>query len=83
MIGDFETDIGFAWCTVAVCSSSMKESSDRYSASEFSALTWMGSRSGFRFSLVSYQLCLLEPGIITDSLLRFLNADVSSGEASP
>jgi hypothetical protein len=83
VIGDLETDIGLASCTVALCNSSMKESSDRYSASEFSALTCRGSSIARRFSFVSYQLCLLFVGIITDSLFRFLNCVSSNGEVLP
>jgi hypothetical protein len=83
VIGDLDTDMGLASCTVALCSSSMKESSDRYSASEFSALTWRGSRFARRFSFVSYQLSLLGLGMMTDSRLRFLNMESSSGDASP
>jgi hypothetical protein len=50
MIGDLDTDIGLACRTSALRSSSIKESSDRYSASELSALTWIGSNSALRFS---------------------------------
>src|SRR5690242_3339603 len=73
MIGDLDTDIGFACRTSALRSSSIKESSDRYSASELSALTWMGSSSALRFSFVWYQLSLFEVGRIIDSLLRLLD----------
>lgn len=72
-MGDLDTDMGLASCTVALCNSSMKESSDRYSVSEFSALTWSGSSCARRFPLDSNQLSLFEPaGNSIDSLLCFV-----------
>jgi hypothetical protein len=82
-MGDLDTDMGLASCTVALCSSSMKESSDRYSVSEFSALTWSGSSSARRFPLDSNQLSLLDPeGNSIDSLLRFVASPCSDWAAS-
>lgn len=68
-IGDLDTEMGLASWTVALCSSSMNESSERYSVSEFSALRWiwMGSTAARRFSFTSIKLLLFGAAKMVES----------------